>query len=262
MTRRSSEFISRSGDVIKDPYKNLEAVVFDFGQTLVDSSDGLRMAEKEAQAKLLDILESNGSGRIDPDRFLAYYRQRRAEFQEGSNYSRKSLWQAVGRHFGQEVDPVVFQRWESEYWQRVKEKTRPFDETFAVLEKLSVTYRLAAITNTQGQERRERHRFDKLPELERFFELILVAGDGDLPPKPDPAPFLDCLTRLGLEPSQAAYIGDDWRNDVCGARAVGMCPVWLKHRTVCRTWPEVNDPVPVVLDLNELCELLLQGEDL
>ena len=229
----------------------IKAVVFDFGQTLVDSSDGLRMAEKEAQVRLMAEL---GIG--DPQQFLPDYRRMRTEFQRSSNYSRKSLWQAVCESYEQEVDTAILQQWESQYWQCVKEKTRPFNETFEVMEKLSGTYRLAVITNTQGQQRRERHRFDELPELERFFEVIVVAGDGDIPPKPDPIPFLNCLAKLKVEPSQAVYVGDDWRNDVCGSRSVGMHPIWLKHRSVRRTWPEVTEPAPVIADLNELLAVL------
>lgn len=228
-----------------------KAVVFDFGQTLVDSSDGLRMAEKEAQARLMTKL-----GVEDPQQFLPDYRRMRTEFQRSSNYSRKSLWQAVCRSRGCQMEPAVLEQWESQYWQCVKEKTRPFDETFEVMEKLGGMYRLAVITNTQGQERRERHRFDELPELERFFEVIVVAGDGEIPPKPDPVPFLNCLAKLKVEPSQAVYVGDDWRNDVCGSRSVGMHPIWLKHRSVRRTWPEVTEPAPVITDLNELLDLL------
>ena len=230
---------------------DIEAVVFDFGQTLVDSSDGLRMAEKESQARLMAEL-----GIDDPQQFLPDYRRMRAEFQYNSNYSRKSLWQAVCQKHGHEINSTVLEQWESQYWQRVKENTRPFDETFEVMQKLGENYRLAVVTNTQGQERRERHRVDELPELERFFDVIVVAGDGDIPPKPDPMPFLNCLTKLQVEPSRAVYVGDDWRNDVCGARSVGMHPIWLKHHTVRRTWPEVTESALVITDLNELFNLL------
>jgi len=233
----------------------IEAVVFDFSQTLVDLSDGLRMAEKTAQKKLAAELEAN-SVDLDPERFLADYRRMRKEFQESSNYSRASLWLSVGRHYGHEADLTVLRQWESEYWQQIKDRTRLFEETFDVLGKLREKYRLAAITNTQGQEQRERHRFDELPELESFFEVIIVAGDGTIPPKPDPTPFRDCLAKLGVAPDRAAYVGDDWRNDVCGAREVGMHPIWLKHRSIPRRWPDVSDPAPVVFDLNELLDLL------
>ncbi|MGD9126310.1 MAG: HAD family hydrolase [Planctomycetia bacterium] len=242
---------------MKDRFQKLKAIIFDFGQTLVDSSDGFRMAEKEAQTKLLERLREENHAGIDADRFLSHYRQMRKTFQENSDYSRKSLWEAIGKNYHQQMDLAILEQWESEYWQRVKEKTQPFDETFDVLEKLSGTYRLAAISNTQGQQRRERHRFDELPELERFFEVILVAGDGEIPPKPDPEPFLCCLAKLEVAPDQAIFIGDDWRNDVCGARGVGIYPIWLKHHSVQRIWPAVTDPAPVISDLNELLKLLL-----
>ena len=34
-----------------------------------------------------------------------------------------------------------------------------------------------------------------------------------------------------------------------------MRPVWLKHRCVCRSWPDVDTDVPVITSLDELPRL-------
>ena len=57
---------------------------------------------------------------------------------------------------------------------------------------------------------------------------VLIAGDSTPHAKPHPAPLLEAAARLGTDPADCAYIGDDLR-DVQAGRAAGM-------RTVAVTW--------------------------
>ncbi|MBN1852178.1 MAG: HAD family hydrolase [Pirellulales bacterium] len=230
--------------------RTIDAILFDFGQTLVDSADGFLAAEKEAQARLMQDLEI-----ARRDEFLEDYRRMRQEFQRRSDYSRRSLWQAVYERQGRRPDCNVLEEWEIAYWKRVKDWTRPFPETFRVLEQLENRYRLGLVTNTQGQKAAEKHRLAELPELERFFRVILVAGESGVPAKPHSEPFIQCLAQLGVAAHRAVFVGDDWHNDVCGARDAGLQPVWLKHHAVRRDWPDEKTTVPVMTSLEALLEL-------
>ena len=124
-----------------------------------------------------------------------------------------------------------------------------------MLESLNDRYEVALITNTQGQKTTGTHRISLFPELEKFFRVIIVAGENDIPPKPDPAPFRLCLEKLNLAAGQAVYVGDDYRIDICGARDAGLHPVWLKHDSVRRNWPAVEISVPMITSLKQLLEL-------
>jgi len=228
----------------------IKAVIFDFGQTLVDSANGFRTAEKEAQDNLFANL-----GLTVREDFLAIYRRLRKEFHDRSNFSRFSLWQEVFYYYCADVDDDSLVRWETGYWETVKNNTRLFPEATGVLDALRHRYKIALITNTQGQKASGGHRISLYPELENYFEVIIVAGEGGLPTKPDPEPFQQCLNSLGISAAEAVYIGDDWRIDICGARDAGMQAVWLKHHTVERHWPDVEDSVPVISNLEELLEL-------
>jgi len=228
----------------------IKAVIFDFGQTLVDSANGFRRAEKEAQDKLFTNL-----GLTVREDFLAIYRRLRKEFHDRSNFSRNSLWQEVFYYYCVAVKSDLLVRWETDYWDTVKNHTILFPEVTGVLSYLRTRYEIALITNTQGQKATGTHRISLYPELEKFFKVIVVAGEGGTPPKPDSRPFHQCLDKLGILPSEAVYIGDDWRIDICGARDAGMHPIWLKHHSVKRNWPEVEDSVPVIRSLEELIDL-------
>jgi len=228
----------------------IEAIAFDFGQTLVDSADGFRAAEKEAQTKIFSDLTVSSW-----EAFLSAYREIRKESHEMSIFSRKTIWLKAYTHYGKKPDLNLLEKWEDDYWEKVRSETKPFPETEQVLKSLSSSYRLAMITNTQGQKISRKHRINEYPEIERFFELIIVAGEFGVPPKPDPAPFLLCLERLGIGHSEAVYVGHDWRIDICGARNIGIQPIWIQHESVRRSWPTVETTAPIITTLESLLNM-------
>ena len=225
-------------------------MLFDFGQTLVDSSQGFRVAEKAAETRIFEVL-----GLESWSEFLSDYRIFRQDFHNRSIFSRRALWQAVFEHYDSVPKSDLLFELEYDYWEEVIARTRVFPEALSVLERLSERHRLAMITNTQGQGASHKHRLAEFSDLGSHFEVIIVAGQDRIPPKPDPEPFLLCLGRLGLDPAEVVYVGDDWRIDICGAKAVGIRPIWLQHYSVRRKWPQVASDVPVIFDLEELLDL-------
>lgn len=229
----------------------IEAMIFDFGQTLADSAAGFRTAEKEAQEKIFAGLSITLR-----EEFLDHYRRIRKEFHDRSEFSRRRMWREVYYYYCRAWDEHQLESWESQYWDTVRRHTRLFPETETVLSALRRRYRLALISNTQGQKSEGLHRLAQYPGLERYFEAIVIAGEGKVPPKPSPEPFRRCLAQLGVAPERAVYVGDDWRIDIEGARGAGLQPVWLKHHSVKRHWPDVVDPkLPVITSLTALHEI-------
>ncbi len=66
-------------------------------------------------------------------------------------------------------------------------------------------------------------------DLARSFPVRVVSGLEGVE-KPDPAIFLLALARAGLEPHEAAYVGDVPEFDVEPAAALGMFPVLIDRR--------------------------------
>ena len=230
----------------------IKAILFDFGQTLVDSSDGFRQAEQDAQNAIFQDLENT-----DHDAFKHHYRRIRSAFHKKSELSRVKIWQEVFRHFDQKSSVDELQQWENTYWQTVQSNTRIFPDAPPILKALTDQYGpLGLVTNTQGQSGGNSHRLSAYPELASFFAVTVVAGENGIPTKPDAQPFTACLDRLGVAAKDAVYIGDDWRIDVCGARDAGLYSVWLKHHTVKRNYPEVDEDAPVITSLKELPPVL------
>ena len=228
----------------------IKAIIFDFGQTLVDSSEGFRAAEREAEKVLFHFL-----GKISWDTFLATYRQLRRDLHEQSNFSRQDLFRGVCKSFNRETETENLVQWENLYWNRVRASTTLFPDTLEILSRLRSSYRLGMITNTQGQSPSVKHRLTAIPELSAFFETIVVAGEGGIPPKPHPHPFRVCLERMKLRPEEALYVGDDWYIDVLGARGAGMRVVWLQHESVRRNWPSGDGGTPIITRLGDLLSI-------
>jgi pyrophosphatase PpaX len=97
--------------------------------------------------------------------------------------------------------------------------------------------------------------FRYLPQLEGLFDAVVSADDTERH-KPDPAPLLLALERLGAKPDDGAYVGDS-PFDVEAARAAGL-------RSIAVTWGGIHNqerlslagPDTIVSTIAELIEAL------
>ncbi len=125
----------------------IKAAIFDFGQTLVDSAEGFRSAEKQVEKKIFKELVLTSW-----QEFLENYRKIRKQFHEKSSFSIKAVWQEVYWYYCRQCDEKLLEKWEHQYSEKVKDSTRLFPETENVLTKLATDYSIALITNTEGRQ--------------------------------------------------------------------------------------------------------------
>ena len=83
------------------------------------------------------------------------------------------------------------------------------------------------------------------------FDVVVFSAEVGVE-KPDPAIFLEALRVAGVEPRNAALIGDTYDEDVLGARSANMKVVLLD-----RSGRNHHDDVPVARDLIEAVKLLV-----
>lgn len=79
---------------------------------------------------------------------------------------------------------------------------------------------------TNGRTEIQRAKLKNL-ELEESFDEIIVSGEIGYH-KPDTKPFELMSERLGIEPFELMYVGDNPENDVEASRRAGYIPVWVK----------------------------------
>jgi haloacid dehalogenase superfamily, subfamily IA, variant 3 with third motif having DD or ED/haloacid dehalogenase superfamily, subfamily IA, variant 1 with third motif having Dx(3-4)D or Dx(3-4)E len=126
-----------------------------------------------------------------------------------------------------------------------------YDETFAVLDELSGSYRLLLLTN--GSPDLQQEKLDGVPTLIPYFDEIVISGDfGE--GKPSPRLFAHALERLGISADEAVMVGDKLTTDILGANGAGIVSVWVNRHGAVRNDEIV--PKHEISDLQELIPLL------
>lgn len=230
----------------------IKALVFDFVQTLGSAADGYKTAEKKSQKNLFERIGTIG---ISWDKYIEDYRKERKEHFMRSDFSRKNVWIKLCVKYKAPVDEGFLIQLEDEYWKIVGSSMHLFPEALSVLEKLKTKYKLGMVSNSQKDGSTKALDNEEYRKLEVLFDAIVIAGEEDIPAKPDPLPFRIMLEKLGVTGKEAVFVGDDMRIDIEGSKNAGLIPVWLKHYSVERNWPEPSFQVPEINRLEALLEL-------
>jgi putative hydrolase of the HAD superfamily len=89
--------------------------------------------------------------------------------------------------------------------------------------------------------------------LTSLLEVMVISEEVGIK-KPDPRIFRMALDRLGVDASEAVFVGDNLELDIAGARGVGMRALWLNP-----DGKEVPAGVEMVGSLGEILALI-QGK--
>lgn len=199
-----------------------EAIVFDFDGTLVDFVD--------SDTKSLKLLHSKIETTVSFENFLD------TAVDEIMNFH-----QLVDKG---DIDPLLMHRFRLErtfkihgikwddsaidvYKNELFRTCVPFDGISEVLSKLKERFKLGLLTNAyDAPEQRKRISYSGLDD---YFDEILISGEIGVY-KPDPRVFFSLLSRLGVVPEKAIYIGDSIEHDVFGANSAGMKSVLFSKK--------------------------------
>jgi HAD superfamily hydrolase (TIGR01509 family) len=96
----------------------------------------------------------------------------------------------------------------------------PFDDARPALEALHGRYALGVLSNSPRAEAMLEHL-----GLRPYFAAVVVATHPRA--KPHAHGFVQACQALGAAPAETAYVGDSLANDVEGALAAGLVPVWV-----------------------------------
>lgn len=124
-----------------------------------------------------------------------------------------------------------------------------FPETAQALKVIQGTWRTAILSNADDSF--------LLPNLERLgldFEVVL-SSESARSYKPMPDMFLTMIRRLGVNPEETVYVGDQQLEDVQGPAGVGINSIWINRRGVALD-PQLPKPACQIKSLMELPGLL------
>lgn len=175
------------------------------------------------------------TGELD---YLGQRRARARDFMAGFDYSFES-------------DAATEQWFETYLLEYVRAWTLFDDALPCLLELASRGVRLGMITN--GIPSFQWPKLETL-ELAAHFEHVVTSGEFGVA-KPDASIFLHACGLFGVEPSEAAYIGDRLATDAIGASAAGLTGVWLlrgRAATADEAAEAVASGVRIIAGLDEL----------
>ncbi|MFW5711232.1 MAG: HAD family hydrolase [Spirochaetota bacterium] len=207
------------------------AVLFDFGDTLMEIYDRSRRrgieallpyaanlngrASGPAREQLIDELAEFGRG-LDY-RFETLSARHNIEYRQLDFH--RLLYGKFGIEFSIDEDELEWRYWDASLGMRPEEGLA---ELLEALRRRSV--RMAVISNTSFRDfvlRRELQRQGLL----QYFEFVMASADYGIR-KPDPLLYQVALQRMGLPADQTWYAGNMTTVDCAGAQAAGMRPLW------------------------------------
>ncbi len=199
-----------------DKHGSVRAVFFDFDDTLQDRHAAfLAVAKRLTKRHCPDIddnalcdraaqmLMANNHGYVNYD---AYFKTMFDRFDWGDCASSEQL--------------------KREYFSTFPDCTVLFPETVSVLTALKQRgYRIGVITN--GTRLLQNRKLD-VCGLRPLLDTVIVSGDERVH-KPDPELFYRAAARFGLSPQQCVSGGDYPKNDIAGALAAEMRPIYIRQ---------------------------------
>ena len=218
-----------------------QAILFDLDETLIDRTQSIARYAACLQRDFTDALRPTTVPTIAAVILEADergYRPREALY---ADLAQRLPWQAPPevRH--------LHRHWER--WFPVSSVAREgLVDTLVTLHAQGI--RLGIVTN--GAVQRQQHKIERL-QIGPYLSTVVISEAVQVK-KPDRRIFVRALADLDCAASQAWFVGDHPVNDVLGAAAAGLRPIWL---TGVHPWP-TDHPAPVwqIRALNEVVAMV------
>lgn len=180
----------------------LTAVAFDLDETLA-------VPQRDRETILNEAVQATGAPPITRQAYLDAHSANLTE------ETREPIFAALleGRETATSASDLA-----AAYRERITSSLRPVPGVETLVTDLRRRYRVGLLTNGPVLAQHEKIRTLGWTEA---FDTTLVTGSLAAG-KPDPRAFEALLDELGVDASEAAYVGDDVNADVAGASAVGM----------------------------------------
>jgi HAD superfamily hydrolase (TIGR01549 family) len=139
------------------------------------------------------------------------------------------------------------------YWKAYAGASPLFSDTMSTIHRLKMAgLRIGMVSDSDGTSGMKMKRIRRQPFL-KFLEAIVVSGEDTPSVKPSRRPFTLVAERLGLQPRNCVYVGDNPDTDIRGAKGVGMMMILVKRRG-----PKGGHPDYVARSLSDAARVLLQ----
>jgi putative hydrolase of the HAD superfamily len=230
---------------------DVKGVLFDPDETLLDTTRAHKKACKQV-AKLITTLppaKKRGFLPRDLEVLLVEFVDRELK---NLAYDRSSWWVNFILELGFNATPGFIRSLTETYWKTFVGESRLFPDALSTLHYLKKKgHRLGIVADTDGISLLKKNRI-KICGLDRFLDVIVIAGESGTMIRPRPLSLLLAAKKLNLNPRQCIFVGDKPFTDIQGAKAAGMTTVLVQRRM----WNLSPVPNHLIRSLSELKNLL------
>ncbi|MGF1977707.1 MAG: HAD family hydrolase [Nostoc sp. CmiSLP01] len=206
----------------------IKAVLFDLDDTLINHDAAIRSAAGGLFNNFISNRENDCQAFVE--RWISLNREwykkfyaKEVTFQESARGKLREAFFPYGYEFSDTVADTLL----SEYWERYVSMCLLFndvDECFRQLEQ----WKVGVLTN--GQENQQLEKLRRCGILSVLDVVITSEAVGF--PKPAPEIFLHACNKMGVQPREIMYVGDNLELDAIAARNAGLFGVWFdRHHT-------------------------------
>jgi len=214
-------------------FESVKALFFDFDGTLVDFETNSRLALTKVAEEIYNyIIESQEKKEISIDEIRRLVFEVSEKFDQDGIFERNYWWEEVMKRLGIKYERSQIYEFSSLYWSIASENT-PYEDAIELVNYLKKKgLKLGIITNSDGEGGNKKLRLEKFP-LINMFDVVIIAGEGGIRPKPYSEPFILACETLGFKTNECVMIGDDPVKDCLAAKKVGMISVLVdRHNKV------------------------------
>jgi len=230
----------------------MQAILFDRGETLVHF--GETNYEAGQNVILSSVRPINALDLAAFDRFEDEFFEKIEFYRRHANLECNLLhyYELLSRYFGVQFDKSHEEL--CRQYHLAAENISPLPGAQKVLAALKrAGFLLGLVTNTSLPHSVIKAEFDRL-SLYDYFDTVVCSSEIVFR-KPDRAMFDVALRALNVPPSEAMFVGDDYRADIVGAKQVGLKAVWLNPQRL-----KIPDEVKPDYDIAGLEEILSFSE--
>ncbi len=232
----------------------IKAIVFDYGNTLVEFNRPQVTRCDEALAEAVELLY----GPHDPEKFQAIRsRNRRAPYEGHPPEYRENDIYTITRDLvrelydiepaNEEVHALVRSRFDASV-----DAIEAPQGVESVLANLRKRYKLGLLSNYPDASA-IRASLEKL-KFDRLFDSVVISGDLGYA-KPHPLLFQTIAKDLRVSPDEVLHVGDNWLADVQGAKRAGMSVAHVEQWPPAEIFdrqPDDHEPDLVIQSVAEL----------
>jgi putative hydrolase of the HAD superfamily len=234
----------------------LEAVLFDYGHTLIYFDDRPHSALVDAYEKVNRLLADTLESEVPAAQVLIEKVSRAVDDEIQRDYAAgrpeeveiAGIYDAALRGLGLKLEPDLIERvmeLEQEGW--LKSVHVGPDVISTLVELRDHGLRLGIVSNAAYLPRLMKGQLAALG-LARYFDAVTFSSEVGVR-KPQREIYANALKKLGADPSRTLFVGDRVREDVQGPKALGMRAV------LTREWRQEDDPGVADFVIQRLGEL-------